>query len=256
MKYVFFSDLDGTLLDHDTYSTEASMEGVHIIRERGSILVLVSSKTMVEMKQIHRELNLDSPLVFENGGGIYWTEGPGRMEILGNSADALRRERGTLESLIGGPVRFIDEMAIDEVVRLTGLSSEGAARARERSASLPFVTEVKLNISELNTGLAMHGTAVTKGGRFYHLGSSRTDKGRAVKSIMMRYRAEFYGTTRSVGIGDSENDVAMLRVVDLPFLVRRPDGSAVETGIRGVRKTEGVGPRGFTEAVKSVFTMT
>ncbi len=255
MRYVFFSDLDGTLLDHDTYSMDASMEGVNKLRERGSILVLVSSKTLEEMKHIHRRLDLSSPIVFENGGGIFWPEGSGRIEVLGSSADELRRKREALESRIEAPVRFIDEMEIDEIILLTGLSSEDAARAKERSVSLPFVTDGRVNMAELNAALAGHGAAVTKGGRFYHLASSQTDKGTALIKVMERYREISSGTLRSVGIGDSENDIAMLRVVDLPFMVRKPDGSHAGSRVEGLRVTRGVGPRGFTEAVKLVCAM-
>lgn len=255
MRYVFFSDLDGTLLDHDTYSMDASMEGVNKLRERGSTLVLVSSKTLEEMKCIHRKLNLSSPIVFENGGGIFWPEGSGRIEVLGSSADELRRKRGTLESLVDGPVRFIDEMDIDEIILRTDLSSEDAERARERSASLPFVTVGRVDMAELNAALAGHGASVTKGGRFYHLVSSQTDKGIAVKRVMEHYRDISSGPLRSVGIGDSENDIAMLRVVDLPFLVRKPDGSHAGSRVDGLRVTRGVGPRGFTEAVNLVCAM-
>jgi mannosyl-3-phosphoglycerate phosphatase len=255
MRYVFFSDLDGTLLDHVTYSMDASMEGVNILRERGSALVLVSSKTLEEIKHIHRRLHLSSPIVFENGGGIFWPEDSGRIEVLGSSADELRRKRETLESIIGGPARFIDEMDINEIMLLTGLSPEDAARAQARTASLPFVTDRAVDIQAMTEALTEHGAAVTRGGRFYHLVSSRADKGKAVRKIMAHYHGKNSGAVRFVGIGDSENDVAMLRVVDLPFLVRRPDGSAFETGIIGLQKTRGVGPAGFTEAVKSVFSI-
>ena len=51
-------------------------------------------------------------------------------------------------------------------------------------------------------------------------------------------------------IGDSPNDASMLEVVDLPFLVQRPDESWADMDIPGMRRVEGVGPAGFSVVVQ------
>ncbi|TFH43795.1 MAG: mannosyl-3-phosphoglycerate phosphatase, partial [Chrysiogenales bacterium] len=58
MRHIFFSDLDGTLLDHDTYRYDMAMDGLAMIKKRRAMLVLVSSKTLAEMKQIYEKLAL------------------------------------------------------------------------------------------------------------------------------------------------------------------------------------------------------
>ena len=57
----------------------------------------------------------------------------------------------------------------------------------------------------------------------------------------------------TVALGDSENDIPMLKIVDFPFLVRKHDGTAIETGIEKIVITEAIGPMGFTEAIERVF---
>jgi predicted mannosyl-3-phosphoglycerate phosphatase (HAD superfamily) len=42
----------------------------------------------------------------------------------------------------------------------------------------------------------------------------------------------------------------MMEHVDRPFLVKKHDGSHIKTGTVDTEKTEGIGPEGFTEAVR------
>jgi len=49
-KPVFFSDLDGTLLDARTYSFDAALPALGILRARRVPLVVCSSKTRTEIE--------------------------------------------------------------------------------------------------------------------------------------------------------------------------------------------------------------
>lgn len=55
MKIVF-TDLDGTLLDHNTYSYTEASEGMQLLNENDIPLILVSSKTYSEIKELHQDL--------------------------------------------------------------------------------------------------------------------------------------------------------------------------------------------------------
>lgn len=254
--YLFFSDIDGTILDHDTYSFEHSMAGIRALRARHIPLVLVSSKTCHEMQRIHDELLIDAPFIFENGGGIRWHDGT--VERIGMKVSGLYAMKEALEAAAGITVRFITDMDISEIVALTGLSHERAALARQRTASLPFVLLSGTGINDddmarINRILDGKGVAITKGGRFYHLLSKDTDKGNAVVKIINSFSKGENVRITSIGIGDSENDIPMLEAVDRPYVVKKKNGLAIKTGLHNVRETSGIGPAGFTEAVFSVL---
>ncbi len=53
-KLVIFTDLDGTLLDRDTYSFEPALPALRLIRQKDIPLVLSSSKTRAEI-EFYRE---------------------------------------------------------------------------------------------------------------------------------------------------------------------------------------------------------
>lgn len=254
--YLFFSDIDGTLLDHDTYSSELSMPGILALRERHIPLVLVSSKTFHEIQRLHDEWRLDAPFIFENGGGIRWQNGT--VEWIGMKVSALYEMKEELEKAAGMQVRFITDMEIGEIVALTGLSHERAALARQRSTSLPFMLPGGMKIdaddmSRINRTFGQKGVAITKGGRFYHLLSKESDKGSAVLKIIHAFREGKDVMITSIGIGDSENDIPMLKSVDRPYVVKKKNGFAIRTGLDTIRETTGIGPAGFTEAVLSVL---
>ncbi|OHD65106.1 MAG: hypothetical protein A2176_02510 [Spirochaetes bacterium RBG_13_51_14] len=256
MTYLFFTDLDGTLLDYDTHSYKQALEGITMLREKSYQLVFVSSKTFPEIKVLHEELGMVSPFIFENGGGVCWPDGV--IEYLGGDVSELRRRKNILEAAFREPVWFITDMDIGEIARRTGLTRELAKLAQQRSASLPFILPSGRpfdtdELPRLNSELLQKGLAVTKGDRFFHFMPADVDKGKAVIRLIEYYRRGHNGEICTVGIGDSENDIAMLREVDIPVVVKKRDGSVIETGIENIRVTEGIGPRGFSEAVKMII---
>lgn len=263
-RILVFTDLDGTLLDSISYSYTASLRGIELLRARGAALVLVSSKTLPEMEILHRELSLDSPFVFENGGGIAYPRkrivggNRYRVEINGLSTEELALRLRSFEDLIGHPTRTILQMSVKEISETTGLNKESVARARMRRASLPFILPGVAGITPermeiINKKARREGLIFTRGDRFFHVSSRDSNKGAAVKRIMTYYRKSSGGASIvSLGIGNSENDIPMLKAVRHPYLVRKPGSAFVEAGF-DLTVTEAAGPAGFTEAVESFF---
>ncbi|MGW8161715.1 MAG: HAD-IIB family hydrolase, partial [Desulfobulbales bacterium] len=91
-------------------------------------------------------------------------------------------------------------------------------------------------VRELKEEVASHGLTITRGGRFYHLMGADQDKGRAVKETTRLFQAGCDNDLITVGLGDAQNDYPMLRVVDIPVLVPRPDGTYDSMKIPGLRK--------------------
>ena len=68
--FIVFTDLDGTLLDHDTYSFRAALPAVDLLARRGCPVVPVTSKTSSETLVLMKQLKLAGPWIYENGGGV------------------------------------------------------------------------------------------------------------------------------------------------------------------------------------------
>jgi len=72
---IVFSDLDGSLLDHDTYDWRPARPALEALGERDIPLVLVSSKTLAELEEYRGQLDLPHPVVAENGAVLAKDEG-------------------------------------------------------------------------------------------------------------------------------------------------------------------------------------
>ncbi|KPK23691.1 MAG: hypothetical protein AMJ61_15355, partial [Desulfobacterales bacterium SG8_35_2] len=119
--------------------------------------------------------------------------------------------------------------------------------------SEPFRFLAEPSLQELKEEVADHGLTVTRGGRFYHLIAADQNKGRAVHETTRLFQAECPGTITTIGLGDAENDYLMLKVVDVPVLIPKPDGSYENMDLRGLRKAPYPGSRGWGKAIMAIL---
>lgn len=264
-QLVVFTDLDGTLLDHDTYRWEAARPALAALKARRVPVVLCTSKTRAEVLPLREALGFQHPFVVENGGAIYLpanyfppAPAAGREEAgfqvleLGVRYPRLVRALEEEARASGVKVRGFSRMSDEEVSRLCGLSPAAARRARQREYDEPFLIEQGSHQQKEDFfhRLRERGLHWRAGGRFLHL-MGASDKGKAVTRLLQLYRVR-YGAIRSMGLGDSPNDLDLLAVVDVPVLVARPDGSHDETlrsTLPHARLAAGVGPVGWNQAV-------
>ena len=68
--FVVYSDLDGCLLDRETYAFAAARPALELLKRRRIPLVLCSSKTQAEVEFYRTALGLADPFVVENGGAV------------------------------------------------------------------------------------------------------------------------------------------------------------------------------------------
>jgi mannosyl-3-phosphoglycerate phosphatase len=175
-------------------------------------------------------------------------EESGRQRLTGPPRAALIEVLREMQGL-PLPVRGMSQMTVDEVCRRTGLTAAAAARAMQRSGSEPFVALGELGSRELElmreTSRA-HGAATVRGGRFWHLLGAGVDKGTAVAALCDSWPGARPEATAAVG--DAWNDLPMLELVDLGFLL----GGVVEAAAvpARVQRIASPGPQGFAEVVR------
>ncbi len=258
--YIFFTDLDGTLIDHYTYSPEGALEGIELLKERGIPLVPVTSKTFDEVYEIMDLLNLRNDFIFENGAGIGIYSGKEGFDFTLNSPgiDYLMGFVPLVSGFFGCELILLNFVSAQELDRLTGLGLKRSEMALKRKGSIFFTprnnpSPEEAEIDALNRSLAPEGVKITKGGRFYHLVPLHCGKGEGVKKIIEFYRVKYDCEPVTAAAGDSLNDLDMLKVVDYSYVVKKPDSTWLKTDFP-VIKTEGEGPYGFSEAVKDFLT--
>ena len=261
-RILVFTDLDGTLLDHRTYSFEPAQPALRLLRESGIPLIICTSKTRAEVEGIRATLGNTDPFVVENGGAVFVPESDFSIELRAARRDSgyLVVEMGTsysrilsvfsqMKERLPGRLRGFSDMANEEVVDLSGLSLEEAARAKKREYDEPFVLDdPATNLDTVHEMAESAGLSITRG-RFFHL-TGDNDKGRAVRLVKDIYARTDGIAPRSIGLGDSPNDLPLLENVDFPVLVQKP-GGRYEPSIRldNLILAPGEGPLGWSVAV-------
>jgi mannosyl-3-phosphoglycerate phosphatase len=260
VSLVVVSDLDGCLLDEESYSYEAARPALDALRRAGVPLVLCSSKTRAEMEPLHRELGLSHPYVVENGGALVVPRGApglrpseagrgGFVTAFGTARPALVSALTKIAAETGVRLRGFASLSAEDVAGLTGLALEQARLAREREYDEPFLLDGgEAGLAAVREAAERCGLTVTRGGRFFHLLGAGSDKGRAARRVLELYA----GHPVSAALGDSANDLPLLRVVDRPILVPRPSGELdadLRRALPAAARAPAPGPVGWNQAV-------
>jgi len=262
---VIFTDLDGTLLDHETYSFSAAVPALEILNEKGIPLVFCSSKTRAEIEYWRGKLGNRHPFISENGGGIfiplsYFAEDDVRAAVpkpkivdgyhvlvLGTTYRVLR---GALRDLrvSGFDIKGFGDMSAPEVAEITGLSRKEAELAKKREFDEPFIFQGdKVNLSAFLASVREKGLRWAQG-RLYHLMGDH-NKGGGVDALKLLFRRK-YGNIITIALGDSPADLPMLEKVDYPILVRNYRREHDPTvAVPNLIRADGVGPEGWNKAM-------
>lgn len=265
---IIFTDLDGTLLDSKNYSFEAAIESLNLIHKLKIPLVICSSKTKNEIEYFRRKLKNNHPFISENGGGIYIPKYYFKKEIkkykveksdkyflirLGERYDNLGKVLNKIKNM-GFKIKTFGDMSIKEIMKLTNLNRYLSKLAKSREFDEVFVLEEnKENEKKILSLIKKNKLKYTKGEFFHILGKS--DKGKAVRILKGLYKKEF-GDIFSIGIGDGENDIPMLKNVELPIIVKKKDGSYIKCkDIKNIKITKLSGPAGFNETILKILKL-
>lgn len=258
------TDLDGTLLDHDTYSWAAAYNTLKRLKRLQIPVVINTSKTADEVISLQQDMGLDSPFIVENGSAVYWRQNtdlplngeaivPGYCgKILGETRAWLVAQLREIRTQCNWKFEGFKDWSIEQIMGHTGLSPSAARRAQARGYSEPILwrdtQEQLLGFQQL---LRERGMSLLKGGRFYHV-LGQCDKGSAMTWLGAQLEPVWGRPPVVLALGDSGNDLDMLKLAQWPVLVKSPKHNFPELpqAAADVYYTDAYGPEGWKEAVE------
>ncbi len=249
---VVFTDLDGTLLDHDTYSWQAARPALTRLRELDIPVVLTSSKTGVEIREIQHDMGLSTaPAIVENGAGTIGL--PSADASSTGTYTRLRESLARLPDALRTPFEGFGDMDNARVSACTGLPPRAAELARQREYTEPGLwSGDKAGQQAFIDALGSLGISARHGGRFLTLSFGRT-KADAMTEVINALQADF-----AIALGDAPNDAEMLETADIGVIIANPHraplpilGGEAEGRIRRSVQT---GPHGWNTEMLDVLS--
>jgi len=265
--FVVYTDLDGTLLDHYSYSWEAASEALQKLQSKGIPIIINTSKTAPEVITLQQSMGIKAPFIVENGSALFLpfgfcdelvqefsdvekykgfyvlVFGKRREEIL----RAVYNERATQGLKFSG---FYD-WSVEQLMENTGLTKEAALTSMAREYSEPFVwQDSSVAYSRFAESMEALGVRLLIGGRFEHA-IGNTDKAKPIRFLKNRLFNNM--DTKIVCLGDTNNDIAMLELADIPVCVKSPVAKYPRLSNACAYHTQEVGPKGWAEAIEKIL---
>lgn len=264
---LIFTDLDGTLLDHFTYSHQEAQAMIVQLTQDHIPIIINTSKTFAEVVEIQAALNIKAPFIIENGAAVllpkslfkhaptgcksyedYWLKPfsqPRQVWI-----DLLAEKGKPFAEQFQG----FSQLTNKTIANLTGLSLEKADKANQRLFNEPVLWHDDQEKAQVFIdAMKASGANVLKGGRFIHIGDY-TDKGNALNWLANLYQKLSGKSVTTIALGDGENDTAMLEASDIAVQVRSPvHPFPTLTNANFIYRSQAFGPKGWSQALAFLY---
>jgi len=257
LQWIVISDLDGTLLNHDTYSVNEAIDSIRVLQKNKIPVVFNTSKTYAETLAIRKQLDIHDPFIVENGSCIYlpvqqFTQMPDNAFLrddywaimLGQSHQTISDILDTIDTPSSCYTR-LSQCTVEQAINLTGLSHDTVSLAINREYSEPVIWHTdESGLTDFKAQLKLHDLLTLQGGRFLHI-LGKCDKGRSTQKLLGFYQQ----SVKSIILGDSANDTDMLSIADIPVIVNSPSNNDLLKTIIPVIQTTSCAPEGWSEAI-------
>ena len=267
-KLVIYTDLDGSLLDHDSYSHVLADALLVELEAHGIPVIIASSKTRCEQILLRNELGNQHPFIVENGAAVFMPIGYFEARPSGTDEDngywvkrfSLPRQHwleiiSDVSADFSGEYTNFDNLDTRQIVALTGLSEAAAELAARREFGEPVHwTGSDKGRQRFIQRLQQSGAHVLQGGRFLHV-SGDCDKGSAMQWLHSRYAQQPDDRMpASLAIGDSQNDAAMLEAADYALIIHSASvAEPVLLRSNHTWRSSKSGPGGWDEGVRKIL---
>jgi mannosyl-3-phosphoglycerate phosphatase family protein len=265
-NYIIFTDLDGTLLDHNTYQFSEAMLVLELIKKHGIPLILTSSKTKVEMQGYQDSMGIEGfPFIVENGSAVYtaneyFQSNQNREQIENYDCYKLGKSYSEVVEILEIISKKFDYNILgfhntdkNEIIQRTQLSAEAVTLAMQREYSVPLFFDDKSKEILLNE-IDSYNLQILFGGRFMHV-LGKTDKGNALNFVKRGFRTKYNSDLfKTIAIGDTLNDVAMLINADIKILVKRYNNEHDKrVQIDNLIYSPYIGPKGWNHSLLEII---
>ena len=254
-EVLIFTDLDGSLLNNETFKFDEIKNFLLKCLNNGIKLIPTSSKTDLEIQQFINELNYNIPYISENGSSIH------NLDILKPDISKkiiLARPLAEIQKIFIENINtkllsycsLLSEMDIEKQTKILGLSKKKLKASMNRNYTfLINFNGGKEAIEQLNIACNKLGLAINQGGRVFSVGDNVNKSIAVKKTLNVLSNYQDFKDVITIGIGDSPNDLEMLEYVDFPCLIKNKNNQNLLNKDKYTISTKEA-PLGWMEVVK------
>ena len=257
-KILIFTDLDGSLLDKETFKFDVIKDYFKELVRNGIIIIPNSSKSEAELLDFNEQNNLDLSFITENGSSIH-----GLNKIHHNLPDkiiisrTINEIRNVYEENISldfkNKTTHILELEIEVQQKILGLPLDKIKLAIKRDHSLPIkFNGTEIEKKEFTKILKNSGLTIQTGGRIMNV-CDNVDKSKAVSKVLQLIRKQLDDEVITIGVGDNENDIEMIEQTDYPCLVKNDNFDSSLINIDNLIKSSEPSPLGWADVIKTAI---
>ena len=266
---IVFTDIDGTLIDIYTGKFEGTDLLVKKLVEMQIPVILCSAKTRSEQEYIRKRMGLTDPFIIENGGAVVIPKGyfhdmgvvpharNSRYDFIeiGGHTNEIRNILARIRRELKINFKGTADMTLDEISKKVKIPNPFAKRMSEREYGETILEIDQFELVRLSEVCKRNGLQMIQGGRYADI-TRGNDKGKASRILIDLFRRKYQPKTPIfVGLGDSENDLPMLKLMDIPILVQRTNGTWIDSKIKNLIRSSGVGPKGWNNSFKLITSL-
>ncbi|MDC0462356.1 HAD hydrolase family protein [Alphaproteobacteria bacterium] len=260
---IIMTDLDGTLLDFNTFGFDPIRPVIEELLESGIVIIPNSSKTNIEIDNFCNLLGVKLPYICENGASLC------NANLIGESWDILNNHtiikgRGctdlmetwlySIDNNLRQQCYFLTEMGTEQQSDILGLTGKELDCALTRQFTCPFIfngtdddyyyLQIQAKTARLN---------VQKGGRICQLSGEHNKA--SFNQLLRDYFSNQQQKTIILAFGDSYNDVSMLEAADIACIIPQPAQPALilPTPPKKVFTATTAAPDGWLEALPNAL---
>ena len=254
-KIIIFTDLDGSLLNRETFEFEPVKNFLKELLSKGIFIIPNSSKTSKEIINFNNELGQNLPYIAENGSAIYDlnlinSNFPEKISLSRESEEILNIFEDKIPSNLKSKCNFLTKFSKKRQFEILGLPIKKIKFAIDRNYTIPFIFEGnKYQKEKLLKATNSIGLTLQEGGRVINL-CDKVSKSKAMANVIKVFKKVNKENLITIGVGDNYNDLEMLRNSDYPCLVFNDKFTLERININNCFVSKKPAAEGWEEVVK------
>ncbi len=254
---IIFTDLDGSLLDRDSFKFDQIKNYLKNLIDDGIIIIPNTSKTEKETKEFINELGSEVPFISENGSSIHGlnlinTNFPNKIVLSRDKQELIKIFDSKVPKELQDKCKFVSNMNSKQQSDIFGLKNNKLKNALDRKYTIPFLFEGdKIQKNRLLKILRSSSLTMQEGGRVINLGDN-TNKLKSMNQVIKIYK-KVENKIKVIAVGDNFNDLDMLRNCDLPCLVFNDQFKQDQINIDNLIVSDKPSPEGWADVIKTAL---